>query len=55
MAVIEPGKRRQNGCNETFNSKLRDESLNLEWFRHRTEATAVIETCPQDYNGVGSH
>ena len=37
MAIIEPGKPWQNGCNESFNGKFRDECLNLEWFRNRTE------------------
>jgi putative transposase len=55
MAIIEPGKPWQNGCNESFNGKFRDECLNLEWFRNRTEAKAVIETWRQHYNAVRPH
>jgi putative transposase len=40
---IDGGKPWQNGTNESFNGKLRDECLNLEWFRHRREAQIVIE------------
>jgi putative transposase len=42
-ALIDPGKPWQNGTTESFNGKLRDECLSLEWFRHRTEARIVIE------------
>lgn len=42
-AYIDGGKPWQNGTNESFNGKLRDECLNLEWFRHRREAQIVIE------------
>ena len=34
-ALIEPGKPWQNGVNESFNGKFRDECLSLEWFRSR--------------------
>jgi putative transposase len=34
-ALIEPGKPWQNGVAESFNGKLRDECLSLEWFRSR--------------------
>ena len=42
-ALIEPGKPWQNGVNESFNGKFRDECLSLEWFRSRAEAKIVIE------------
>jgi putative transposase len=42
-ASIDPGKPWHNGTNESFNGKLRDECLNLEWFRHRREAQIIIE------------
>ena len=38
LAFIEPGKPWQNGTNESFNGKLRDECLSMEWFRNRLEA-----------------
>jgi putative transposase len=31
--LIDPGKPWQNGTNESFNGKFRDECLSLEWFR----------------------
>lgn len=42
-ALIDPGKPWQNGACESFNGKFRDECLNLEWFRSRSEAKVVIE------------
>ncbi len=42
-AHIDPGKPWQNGTNESFNGRLRDECLNVEWFRTRREARIVIE------------
>jgi len=41
-AYIEPGKPWQNGVNESFFDKLRDECLNLEWFAHLLEARMVL-------------
>ena len=43
-ALIDPGKPWQNGTDESFNGKLRDECLSLEWFRSRHEARVIIET-----------
>ena len=43
MALSDPGKPWQNGADESFNGKFRDECLSLEWFRTRTEAKVVIE------------
>jgi putative transposase len=54
-AVIDPGKPWQNGSNESFNGKFRDECLGMEWFRTRLEAKAVIETWRQEYNAVRPH
>jgi len=42
-AHIDPGKPRQNGTNESFNGKFRDECLSMEWFRSRIDAKIVIE------------
>jgi len=42
-ALSDPGKPCQNGAGESFNGKLRDECLSLEWFRNRSDATVVIE------------
>ena len=54
-ALIDPGKPWQNGDNESFNGKFRDEFLSLEWFRSRTEAKVVIETWRRHYNHVRPH
>jgi putative transposase len=54
-AYIDPGKPWQNGTNESFNGKLRDECLNLEWFRHRLEARIVIEQWRCYYNKQRPH
>jgi transposase InsO family protein len=48
-ACIDPGKPWQNGLDESFNGKFRDDCLSIEWFRTRPEATAVIESW-QHYN-----
>ena len=40
-AFIAPGKPRQNGTNESFNVKFRDECLNMEWFRNRAEGACT--------------
>jgi putative transposase len=55
MALIEPGKPWQNGLNESFNGKFRDECLSMEWFRCRVEARVVIEDWRRHYNSVHPH
>ncbi len=54
-AYIDRGKPWQNGLNESFNGKLRDECLNLEWFRNRAEAKVVIEQWRKHYNEQRPH
>jgi putative transposase len=54
-ALNDPGKPWQNGTNESFNGKFRDECLAMEWFRNRTEAKVVIEDWRQHYNTVRPH
>jgi putative transposase len=54
-AHIAPGKPWENGMDESFNGKLRDECLSLEWFRTRPEATVLIETWRGHYNAVRPH
>lgn len=54
-ALIDPGKPWQNGTTESFNGKLRDECLSLEWFRNRIEARIVIEDWRRHYNEVRPH
>lgn len=55
VILIEPGKPWQNGKNESFNGKFRDECLSMEWFRNRLEAKVVIEDWRQHYNNVRPH
>ena len=54
-ALIDPGKPWQNGSDESFNGKFRDECLSMEWFRTRAEAKVVIEQWWQHYNADRPH
>lgn len=54
-AYFDPGKPCQNGADESFNGKFRDECLNMEWFRSRNEARVVIEVWRQGYNHHRPH
>jgi putative transposase len=54
-AHIAPGKPWQNGLNESFNDKFRNECLSLEWFRNRAEASVIIEAWRRHYNDVRPH
>jgi len=54
-ALIDPGKPWQNGADESFNGKLRDEYLSLQWFRNRVEAKVGIEQWRRHYNEVRPH
>jgi putative transposase len=54
-AFIDPGKPWQNGTNESFNGRFRDERLSMEWFRSRLEAKATIEAWRKHYNNVRPH
>jgi putative transposase len=52
---IEPGSPWENGYNESFNGKLRDELLNREIFYSLKEAQILIERWRQEYNTVRPH
>jgi putative transposase len=54
-SFIEPGKPWQNGANESFNGKLRDECLNMEWFRNRADAKSIVEQWRRYYNEERPH
>jgi len=54
-AFIDPGKPWQNGVDESFNGRFRDECLSLEWFRSRSEAAPLIEIWRKHYNEVRPH
>lgn len=53
--LSDPGKPWQNGTDESFNGKLRDECLSMEWFRNRQEAVPIIETWRRHFNEVRPH
>ena len=52
---IAPGKPQQNGYNESFNGRLRDELLNETLFRSLRHARAVLEDWRRDYNEQRPH
>jgi len=52
---IEPGSPWENGYNESFNGKLRDELLNGEIFYTLTEAKVLIERWRREYNTFRPH
>ena len=54
-AYIEPGSPWENGYNESFNGKLRDELLNTEIFYTLKEAQVLIEQWRRHYNEVRPH
>jgi putative transposase len=54
-ALIDPGKPWQNGLNESFNGKFRDECLGMHWFKNRLDAKVVIEDWRKEYKAVRPH
>ena len=54
-AFIDPGKPWQNGTDESFNGKFRNECLTMEWFRNRLEAKVGIERWRRHYNDERPH
>ncbi len=52
---IEPGNPWENGYNESFNGKLRDELLNPEVFTSVWEAKVLVEEWRREYNQVRLH
>ena len=54
-AHIDPGKPWQNGTNESFNGKFRDECLSMQWFKNRIDAKILIEEFRREYNEVRPH
>ena len=54
-AYIEAGKPWQNGVGESFNSRLRDECLNMELFYGLSEARVTIENYRRYYNQERLH
>ena len=54
-APIDPGKPWQNGSNESFNGKFRDECLGMQWFKNRIDAKVAIDSWRKMYNEVRPH
>ena len=52
---IEPGSPWENGYNESFNGKLRDELLNGEIFFTLKEAQVLVEQWRRHYNTIRPH
>lgn len=52
---IEPGSPWENGYNESFNARLRDELLNAEAFTTLLEAQIIIEQWRHHYNHIRPH
>jgi transposase InsO family protein len=52
---IEPGSPWENGYNESFNGKLRDELLDREIFYTLEEAKVLIENWRREYNTARPH
>lgn len=52
---IQPGKPQQNGYVESFNGKLRDECLNVNWFENLWDARQKISAWRVEYNEERPH
>ena len=55
LEFIQPGKPIQNAVIESYNGRMRDELLNLHWWRTVAEARAAIHAHRIDYNHVRPH
>lgn len=55
LSFIRPGKPLENAFAESFNSRLRDECLNTNWFLSLKHARDIIENWRKDYNNVRPH
>lgn len=52
---IRPGKPTENGFIESFNGKLREECLSINWFSNLTESKQIIEQWRREYNENRPH
>ena len=52
LSLIRPGKPVENAFAESFNGRLCDECLNINWFMSVRHAREIIESWRQDYNEV---
>jgi putative transposase len=51
----QPGRPTQNGYVESFNGKLREECLRINWFQNLFEARRIIANWQRDYNECRPH
>ena len=52
LSFIRTGKPVENAFAESFNGRLRDECLNINWFMSVRHAREIIESWRQDYNEI---
>lgn len=55
LDFIQPGKPIQNAVIESYNGRMRDELLNLHWWRTVAEARIAVESYREDFNEVRPH
>lgn len=55
LAFIDPGKPIQNAVVESYNGRMRDECLNVNWWSTVDEARGSINAHRVDYNEVRPH
>jgi putative transposase len=55
LVHIQPGKPQQNGYVESFNGKLRDECLNVNWFENLWDARQKVAAWRVEYNEERPH
>ena len=55
VIVYDHGSPWENGYNESFNGRLRDECLNVELFNTLMEAKVIIEHWRHQYNTIRPH
>ena len=55
LRFIAPGKPVENCFIESFNGRLRDECLNLHWFKSLADARKIVEEWRLDYNQSRPH
>jgi putative transposase len=55
LCFIRPGRPVENGFIESFNGRLRDECLNVEWFKSIEDARAKLGAWRRDYNHNRPH
>ena len=55
LVHIQPGRPMQNGHVESFHGRLRDECLNVSWFRTLNDVRCTLDTWREEYNCERPH